>query len=59
MTTTNSASNPLLQFDGLPLFDQVQPEHVQPAIEQLLAAADQALSTVTRMESWLQTVNEN
>ena len=57
MTTTNSASNPLLQFDGLPLFDQVQPEHVQPAIEQLLAAADQALSTVTADDfpaDWLQ-----
>jgi len=28
--------NPLLHFDGLPLFDQIKPEHVTPAIEQLL-----------------------
>ncbi|WP_018715644.1 M3 family metallopeptidase [Brachymonas chironomi] len=54
---TSPASNPLLQFDGLPLFDQVRPEHVQPAIEQLLAAADQALTTVTADDfpaDWLQ-----
>ena len=54
---TSPASNPLLQFDGLPLFDQVRPEHVQPAIEQLLAAADQALATVTADDfpaDWLQ-----
>ena len=30
-------SNPLLSFDDLPLFDQVRPEHVAPAIEHLLA----------------------
>jgi len=29
--------NPLLHFSGLPHFDQVRPEHVTPAIEQLLA----------------------
>jgi len=29
--------NPLLHFSGLPHFDQVKPEHVTPAIEQLLA----------------------
>ena len=29
--------NPLLNFSGLPHFDQVKPEHVTPAIEQLLA----------------------
>jgi oligopeptidase A len=28
--------NPLLHFSGLPLFDQIKPEHVTPAIEQLL-----------------------
>jgi len=28
--------NPLLHFSGLPHFDQVKPEHVTPAIEQLL-----------------------
>ena len=29
--------NPLLDFSGLPCFDAVQPEHVGPAIRQLLA----------------------
>mgnify|MGYP000731130961 CR=1 FL=1 len=28
--------NPLLHFSGLPQFDQVRPEHVTPAIDQLL-----------------------
>ena len=40
--------NPLLQTGGLPLFDQIQPEHVDPAITQLLGDADQALKTVTQ-----------
>ena len=40
-------SNPLLSFDDLPRFDQIRPEHVAPAIEQLLAQADAALQTVT------------
>ena len=34
MTTT---PNPLLDFSDLPRFDQIQPEHVKPAITQLLA----------------------
>ena len=29
--------NPLLDFSGLPLFTAITPEHVQPALEQLLA----------------------
>ncbi|MDB5874305.1 MAG: prlC [Ramlibacter sp.] len=41
-------SNPLLDFTDLPLFDQVQPHHVAPAMETLLAAADQALEKVTQ-----------
>ncbi|MDD0837321.1 M3 family metallopeptidase [Curvibacter sp. HBC61] len=40
-------SNPLLDFTGLPLFDQIRPEHVAPAMDVLLAEADQALETVT------------
>ena len=39
--------NPLLNATGLPLFDQIQPEHVEPAIEQLLTDAEQALEKVT------------
>ena len=27
-------SNPLLTFTDLPLFSQIKPEHIQPAVEQ-------------------------
>ncbi|PUE47452.1 oligopeptidase A [Limnohabitans sp. 2KL-1] len=40
-------TNPLLDTSGLPLFDRIAPEHVAPAMDELLAAADQALETVT------------
>ncbi|MBT9508168.1 M3 family metallopeptidase [Rhodoferax sp.] len=40
-------NNPLLSFDDLPLFDQIKPEHVAPAIDQLLTDANTALETVT------------
>jgi oligopeptidase A len=36
-------NNPLLQFDGLPAFDQVRPEHVSPAIDSLIAQCEAAL----------------
>ncbi len=42
--------NPLLQTGGLPLFDQIQPEHVGPAIAQLLVEADKALESVTEAD---------
>ena len=32
--------NPLQQTSGLPRFDQIQPSHVAPAVEQLLAVAN-------------------
>ncbi|SFU35588.1 M3 family metallopeptidase [Pseudoduganella namucuonensis] len=35
--TTEALNNPLLDFSGLPRFDAIQPEHVTPAIDQLLA----------------------
>ncbi len=40
-------NNPLLDFSDQPLFDQIQPVHVQPAINNLLADANQALEAVT------------
>jgi oligopeptidase A len=40
-------NNPLLSFDDLPLFDQIKPEHVAPAIDLLLVNASTALETVT------------
>src|SRR5215212_6753941 len=41
-------SNPLLDFNDLPLFDQIQPTHVAPALDTLLASANAALETVTQ-----------
>jgi oligopeptidase A len=41
-------SNPLLDFNDLPLFDQVRPEHVAPAMDELLGQAGQALAGVTQ-----------
>jgi oligopeptidase A len=40
-------SNPLLDKTDLPLFDRIQPEHVQPAIHDLMEQASKALETVT------------
>ena len=40
-------SNPLLVASATPLFDQIQPEHVAGAMEQLLTQAQSALDTVT------------
>jgi oligopeptidase A len=36
---STDTSNPLLDFTGLPRFDLIKPEHVTPAIEQLIAEA--------------------
>lgn len=43
---TESHANPLLDFTDLPLFDQIRPEHVAPAINQLLAQSQSALDKV-------------
>jgi oligopeptidase A len=40
-------TNPLLNTSGLPLFDRIAPDHVAPALDELLAAAEQALEKVT------------
>lgn len=40
-------TNPLLDFSDLPLFDRIQPGHVAPAMDELLAETDAALETVT------------
>ncbi len=43
-------NNPLLDFSDLPLFDQVTPEHVVPAVDALLAQADRALTQATQAD---------
>jgi oligopeptidase A len=40
-------TNPLLDFSDLPLFDQILPEHVAPALDTLIVNADAALEQVT------------
>jgi len=40
-------NNPLLMASPTPLFDRIRPEHVAPAIAQLLSQAQIALETVT------------
>ncbi len=40
--------NPLLDFAGLPRFDEIKPEHVAPAIDRLLAAGRAAVEAATR-----------
>jgi len=40
---TTETTNPLLDFTGLPRFDLIRPEHVTPAIEQLIAQARDAV----------------
>jgi oligopeptidase A len=43
--------NPLLDFSGLPRFDEIKPEHVSPAIDQLLEENRQLLDKLTAGES--------
>ncbi len=40
-------TNPLLDFSDLPLFDRILPEHVGPAVDELLVKANAALERVT------------
>src|SRR5262245_32297479 len=40
--------NPLLDFSGLPRFNEIRPEHVAPAIDELLAAGRGAIEASTR-----------
>ncbi|MGQ0442700.1 MAG: M3 family metallopeptidase [Methylophilaceae bacterium] len=48
-------SNPLLHFAGLPKFNEIKPEHVSPALAQLLIEGKnliEALATSTEIPSW-------
>lgn len=46
-----SNSNPLLNFDGLPDYAAIKPEHVEPAIDALIANARAAIAQVEKSES--------
>lgn len=50
---TTATQNPLLDFSGLPRFDAFRPEHVTPAIEQLIQEAN---AVVARLEAPLEEV---
>src|SRR5690606_9806949 len=48
-------NNPLLDFSGLPRFDQVRPEHVTPAMDYLLSTGRELVETLaadTAAPSW-------
>lgn len=40
----NPSGNPLLDFSGLPRFAEIRPEHVSPAVDELLAQARAAVA---------------
>jgi oligopeptidase A len=42
--------NPLLDFSGLPRFSDIKPEHVTPAVDELLAAGRAAVAAAERAE---------
>ena len=42
-----TSQNPLLDFSDLPLFDRIEPGHVGPAVDVLLAQTETALAQVT------------
>jgi len=45
-----TAANPLLDFSGLPRFDEIRPEHVGPALDVLLAAAEAAVTAAEAVQ---------
>jgi hypothetical protein len=45
---TMPTANPLLDFTDLPRFDAIRPEHVAPAVDQLLQEAEAALERVVQ-----------
>lgn len=46
-TDATLLDNPLLDFSDLPRFDAVRPAHIEPALQALLQAAEQALAQAT------------
>ncbi len=47
MNQTNTTMNPLLDHTGLPRFAEIRPEHITPAVDALLGAANAALAKAT------------
>ena len=47
---SSTSFNPLRQTGGLPLFDEIKPDHVNQAIDELLKSASNALERVTKSD---------
>ncbi len=48
----NASNNPLLDVEELPRFDRIRPEHVQPAIEQLIAQNREAIDRLLQQQNY-------
>ncbi|MBP7247413.1 MAG: oligopeptidase A, partial [Brachymonas sp.] len=48
--TPSAAGNALLDFSDLPLFDQITPAQVQPAVAQLLADCQSGLDRAVQLD---------
>lgn len=48
MSEKHTASNPLLVSEGLPRFDEIAPEHVVPAMKQVLSDAEQKIAALEK-----------
>ncbi|MDF1780754.1 MAG: oligopeptidase A [Alcanivoracaceae bacterium] len=46
------SQNPLIDYAGLPPFDAIQPEHVRPAVEQLIADGRARIAAVLKQPSF-------
>jgi oligopeptidase A len=49
-------NNPVLNREGLPLFDQIKPDHISPAIESILKEANTLIDSLKEMSvtaSWI------
>ena len=44
-------TNPLLEFDGLPPFSKISPEHIEPAIDHILAESSQAIDALFEIQN--------
>ena len=57
-------SNPLIDFDDLPPFSKIQPEHVEPAVEQVLRESKQQIDELAskisdyKWENFIQPLEE-
>ncbi len=51
MSSNSTLPNPLLCFDGLPKFNEISPEHVTPAMDELLNHARNEIESLAKSDS--------